>query len=119
VEKVNIHQKLSLFTDYWSPRIVGALNGQYVKLVKFKGEFVWHKHDDEDELFYVLKGSFKMEYRDRTVEINENEFIIVPRGTEHRPVAQEEVSVMLFEPSSTLNTGDTINDFTKRELPII
>ena len=119
MEKVNIHQKLSLFTDYWSPRIVGALNGQYVKLVKFKGEFVWHKHDDEDELFYVLKGSFKMEYRDRTVEINENEFIIVPRGTEHRPVAQEEVSVMLFEPSSTLNTGDTINDFTKRELPII
>ena len=108
-----------MFTDYWSPRIVGALNGQYVKLVKFKGEFVWHKHDDEDELFYVLKGSFKIEYRDRTVEINENEFIIVPRGIEHRPVAQEEVSVMLFEPRSTLNTGDAISDRTKSELPII
>ncbi len=99
--------------------MVGELNGQHVKLVKFKGEFVWHKHDDEDELFYVLKGCFKMEYRDRTIEINENEFIIVPRGTEHRPVAQEEVAVMLFEPKSTLNTGDAISELTKSELPII
>lgn len=119
MEKVNIHQKLSLFTDYWSPHIVGALNGQYVKLVKFKGEFVWHKHDDEEELFYVLKGCFKMEYRDRTIEINENEFVIVPRGTEHRPIASEEVAVMLFEPKSTLNTGDARSDLTKSELPII
>jgi mannose-6-phosphate isomerase-like protein (cupin superfamily) len=93
-----------------------GLNGQYVKLVKFKGEFVWHKHDDEDELFYVLKGCFRMEYRDRTIEINENEFIIVPRGTEHRPVASEEVAVMLFEPKSTLNTGDAISGLTKKKL---
>ena len=119
MEKVSIHKKLSLFTDYWSPHVVGELNGQHVKLVKFKGEFVWHKHDDEDELFYVLKGCFKMEYRDRTIEINENEFIIVPRGTEHRPVASEEVAIMLFEPKSTLNTGDATSDLTKSELPII
>ena len=116
MEKVNIREKLSLFSDHWSPRIVGELNGQQVKLVKFMGEFVWHKHDREDELFYVLKGSFTMEYRDRSVVINENEFVIVPRGVEHRPVAKEEVSVMLFEPASTLNTGNQLNDMTKQEL---
>ncbi len=116
MDKVNIDEKLSLFSEYWDPKIVGELNGQYVKLVKFKGEFVWHKHDNEDEMFYVLKGKFKMEYRDRTVEINENEFIIVPRGVEHKPVAEEEVSVMLFEPKTILNTGDTRNDFTKDNL---
>ena len=114
--KVNINQKLSLFADYFSPKIVGELNGQQVKLVKFKGEFVWHKHDTEDELFLVLKGSFTMEFRDRTEIINENEFIIVPRGVEHKPVAQEEVSIMLFEPASTLNTGDTLNELTKQYL---
>jgi mannose-6-phosphate isomerase-like protein (cupin superfamily) len=116
MEKVNISQKLSLFTDHWSPKIVGELNGQHVKLVKFKGEFVWHKHDHEDELFYVVKGSFNMEYRDKTVTINENEFLIVPKGVEHRPVAGEEVSVMLFEPATTLNTGDAVSDLTKHEL---
>ena len=119
MNKVNIEEKLALFQDYWNPRIVGELNGQQVKLVKFKGEFVWHKHDYEDELFYVLKGHFKMEFRDRTVEINEKEFLIVPKGVEHKPVAESEVSVMLFEPGSTLNTGDVQNELTKKMLDII
>jgi len=116
MEKVNLQQKFSLFSEHWSPKIVGELNGQHVKLAKLKGEFVWHKHDEEDELFFVVKGSFKMEYRDRTVEVNENEFLIVPRGVEHKPVAEEEVWVMLFEPTSTLNTGDTESDMTKNDL---
>ena len=116
MEKVNLHQKLSLFKEHWSPKIVGELNGQHVKLVKFKGEFVWHKHDNEDELFYVVKGSFNMEYRDKTVTVNENEFLIVPKGVEHRPVAEQEVSVMLFEPATTLNTGDAVSDLTKHRL---
>jgi mannose-6-phosphate isomerase-like protein (cupin superfamily) len=116
MEKVNLQQKFSLFSEHWSPKIVGELNGQHVKLAKLKGEFVWHKHDYEDELFFVVKGSFKMEYRDRTVEVNENEFLIVPRGVEHKPVAEEEVWVMLFEPASTLNTGDAESDLTKNDL---
>ncbi|MFT3980808.1 MAG: cupin domain-containing protein [Ferruginibacter sp.] len=116
MSKVNIEQKLSLFSEHWSPKIVGELNGQFVKLAKFKGEFVWHKHDNEDELFFVLRGILKMEFRDRTEIIHENEFIIVPRGVEHRPCADEEVSVLLFEPASTLNTGDTVNELTKKEL---
>lgn len=119
MEKVNIDQKLSMFSDYWHPRIVAELNGQQVKLVKLKGEFSWHKHDLEDELFYVLSGTLKLEFRDRTVSLIENEFIVVPRGIEHRPVADEEVSVMLFEPATTLNTGDKKNEFTKEELDII
>lgn len=116
MEKVSIKQKLSLFTDYWNPRIVGELNGQHIKLVKFQGEFVWHKHDNEDEMFFVISGRFKMEFRDRTVILNENDFLIVPRGIEHRPVAEQQVSVMLFEPVTTLNTGDTENELTKRNL---
>ena len=116
MEKVNINQKLSLFSDYWSPKIVGELNGQHVKLVKLKGEFVWHKHENEDELFYVIKGQFKMEYRDKTVIVNEEEFLIVPRGVEHRPVADEEVSIMLFEPATTLNTGNIEDKLTKHDL---
>ncbi len=116
MEKVNLPQKLTLFSDYWSPKIVGELNGQHVKLAKLKGEFVWHKHDDEDELFFVIKGSLKMEYRDKTVVLNENEFLIVPKGVEHRPVADEEVSIILFEPASTLNTGDIESDMTKHKL---
>ena len=119
MDKININQKLSMFNDHWNPRIVGELNGQHVKLVKLKGEFVWHKHDHEDELFYVLKGVLQMEYRDKTIVINENEFLIVPKGVEHRPVAEEEVSLMLFEPATTLNTGNVENAFTKRELDII
>ncbi|RYD87138.1 MAG: cupin domain-containing protein, partial [Sphingobacteriales bacterium] len=94
----------------------GELNGQQVKLVKFLGEFIWHKHDAEDELFFVLEGSFTMEFRDKKVTVGQNEFLIVPRGVEHRPVADKEVSVLLFEPASTLNTGDTRNDRTRDEL---
>lgn len=116
MEKVNIAEKLTLFSDYWNPRVVGELNGQYVKLVKFKGEFVWHKHDHEDEMFLVLNGRFKMEFRDKTLDINENEFIVVPRGVEHRPVAEEEVSIMLFEPAATLNTGDAGESELTREV---
>jgi mannose-6-phosphate isomerase-like protein (cupin superfamily) len=119
MEKVNIAEKLSLFHDYWNPRVVGELNRQQVKLVKFKGEFVWHKHDDEDELFYVVKGSFIMEFRDKKVEINEHEFLIVPKGVEHRPVAENEVSVMLFEPANTLNTGNTRGELTRDNLETI
>lgn len=115
-DKINIQAKLSLFSDYFNPRIVGELNGQHVKLVKFQGEFVWHKHDHEDELFYVLDGEFNMEFRDKTVTLKKNEIIIVPRGVEHRPVAAKEVSVMLFEPASTLNTGDTKSELTREEL---
>jgi mannose-6-phosphate isomerase-like protein (cupin superfamily) len=113
MQKINISEKLSLFSDHWNPRIVAELNGQQVKLVKFKGEFVWHKHEHEDEMFLVIKGKFTMEFRDRIVEMNENEFIVVPRGVEHRPVAREEVSVMLFEPASTLNTGNTKGELTR------
>jgi len=116
MEKINVAQKLSLFSDYFNPRIAGELNGQQVKLVKFQGEFVWHKHDHEDEMFYVIKGTFCIHFRDRVVEINENEFIIVPRGVEHKPVAAEEVSIMLFEPATTLNTGNTEGELTRHEL---
>ncbi len=114
--KVNLQEKLSMFSDYWSPKIVGELNGQQIKLVKIKGEFIWHKHDNEDELFFVIKGSFKMEYHDKIVDVNENEFLIVPKGVEHRPVAIDEVSIMLFEPASTLNTGNTEGELTKHTL---
>ena len=116
MNKVNIKQKLSLFTEHWSPKIVGELNGQQVKLAKLKGEFVWHKHENEDELFYVLNGILKIEFRDRTEVIKENEFIIVPRNIEHKPIADEEVCVMLFEPATTLNTGTTTNELTKTVL---
>lgn len=115
-DKVNLKEKLASFSDYWNPRIVGELNGQHVKLVKFKGEFVWHKHDHEDEMFFVVKGKFNMEFRDKTVELNENEFIIVPKGVEHKPVADEEVEVMLFEPNTTLNTGNTRGELTRDSL---
>lgn len=116
MDKVNISEKLSTFNDYWNPRIVGELNGQQVKIVKFKGEFVWHKHDNEDEMFMVVKGKFKIEFRDKTVEINQGEFIIVPRGIEHKPIAEEEVEVMLFEPDTTLNTGNTRGELTRDTL---
>jgi len=115
-EKVNVDEKLALFRDYWKPRIVGELNGQLVKIVKFQGEFVWHKHDQEDELFYVLKGRFRLEFRDRMVDLSEREFFIVPKGVEHRPVADEEVAVMLFEPATTLNTGDQRGNLTRQDL---
>src|SRR5712664_1861023 len=104
--KVNLREKFALFTAHWSPKIVGELNGQQVKLVKFQGEFVWHKHDAEDELFLVVKGRFRMEFRDRLIWLEEGEFLIVPHGVEHRPVAEQEVHVLLLEPASTLNTGN-------------
>lgn len=116
MQKVNLAEKFSLINDYWSPKIAGELNGQQVKLVKFKGPFTWHHHEHEDELFLVMKGSFVMEFRDKNVELHEGEFLIVPRGVEHRPNAAEEVSVLLFEPAATLNTGNTENAFTKKEL---
>jgi GrpB-like predicted nucleotidyltransferase (UPF0157 family)/mannose-6-phosphate isomerase-like protein (cupin superfamily) len=112
IGKVSIREKLALFHDHWNPRIVGELNGQHVKLVKFQGEFIWHKHDNEDELFLVIKGRFKMEYRDRHVWLEEGEFLIVPRGVEHRPVAEEEVHVLLFEPAGIVNTGDVRDERT-------
>ena len=116
MQKVNLAEKFSLFTDYYNPRIVGELNNQHVKLAKLKGEFIWHKHDVEDELFLVIKGTLKMELRDKTIEIDEGEFIIVPHGVEHRPVADEEVHILLFEPASTLNTGNEKNELTKTHL---
>jgi mannose-6-phosphate isomerase-like protein (cupin superfamily) len=110
MDKINLKQKFSLFSEHWKPKIAGDLNGQMVKLVKFLGPFVWHHHDNEDEMFLVVKGRFRMEFRDRHVWIEEGEFIIVPRGVEHRPVADEEAHVLLFEPGSTLNTGNVQNE---------
>jgi mannose-6-phosphate isomerase-like protein (cupin superfamily) len=116
MEKVNIADKLALFRDQWSPKIVGELNGQLVKLVRFQGEFVWHHHENEDEMFLVVQGRFRMDLRDREVWLEEGEFLVVPRGVEHRPVALEEASVLLFEPASTLNTGNVLDKLTLREL---
>ncbi len=115
MEKVNLSEKLATFSTHWDPKIVAELNGQHVKLVKFRGEFVWHHHESEDEMFLVLRGTFVMEFRDRRVPIGEGELIVVPRGVEHRPVAGEEVSVLLFEPVSTLNTGSAGGERTVAE----
>jgi len=116
INKVNISEKLSLYDDHWVPRIVGELNGQYVKVVKFKGAYDWHHHENEDELFLVIKGRFTLELRDGSVEIEEGEFVIVPRGIDHRPVADEECHIMLFEPVTTLNTGNVRTGRTLEEL---
>ena len=112
IEKVNLAEKLALIQDHWSPRIAAELNGQQVKLAKFQGEFVWHHHEQEDELFLVVKGEFRMDFRDRSVVLREGEMIVVPRGVEHRPVAEREVEVLLFEPASTLNTGNVVDERT-------
>jgi mannose-6-phosphate isomerase-like protein (cupin superfamily) len=112
VDKVNLAEKLARFDDRWSPKVVGELNGQHVKLVKLLGAFVWHKHDHEDELFLVVHGRFRMEFRDRHVWLEEGEFLVVPRGVAHRPVAEEEAHVLLFEPATTLNTGDVRDERT-------
>jgi mannose-6-phosphate isomerase-like protein (cupin superfamily) len=112
MEKISLAQKFSLFSKHWSPKIVAELNGQHVKLVKFQGPFVWHSHEHEDELFLVVRGSFHMEFRDRTVELVTGDMIVVPRGVEHRPVAEHEVEVLLFEPATTLNTGNAGGDKT-------
>ncbi len=105
LEKINLAEKLALFSERWSPKIIAGLNGQHVKLVKSLGEFPWHHHEHEDELFYVVRGWFRMDFRDRSVVLREGEMIVVPRGVEHRPVAEEEVCLLLFEPASTVNTG--------------
>lgn len=107
---VNLNQKFSLFSDHWRPKVVAELNGQEVKLVKFKGEFVWHHHENQDELFLVWKGRFRVEFRDHTVELNAGEFLVVPRGIEHRTVADEQVEVIIFEPADTRNTGNVADD---------
>ena len=112
MRKVNLAAKLEEITEHWRPRIVGEANGQQVKLAKFAGEFVWHHHENEDELFLVLHGSLAIHLRDRIVELDAGEFFIVPRGVEHKPVASGEAHVLLFEPASTLNTGNVRNDFT-------
>jgi mannose-6-phosphate isomerase-like protein (cupin superfamily) len=112
LDKVNLQEKLARFSEAWSPRIVAELNGQHVKLVKLRGEFVWHHHADEDELFLVLAGKLTLQFRDRTVELLPGELLVVPRGVEHRPVAEEEVHVLLFEPASTLNTGNVSSERT-------
>jgi mannose-6-phosphate isomerase-like protein (cupin superfamily) len=116
MEKVNLAEKFALFAERWKPKVVGELNGQMVKLVKFLGEFVWHHHADEDEMFLVVRGSFRMELRDRLIELRAGEFLIVPRGVEHRPVAEEEVEVMLFEPATTVNTGSAGGERTVMDL---
>lgn len=116
MQKVKLAEKFSLFSEHWQPKIVGELNGQYVKLVKFQGEFLWHHHDAEDELFLVTKGKLAMHFRDRVEALGEGEFIIVPAGGEHKPVAEGEAHVLLFEPKSTLNTGNVRNERTVNEL---
>ena len=116
MEKINLNQKLQLFQEHWKPKIIGELNGQMVKLVKFQGPFVWHHHEREDEMFLVPKGRFRMEFRDRQVWLEEGEFLIVPRGVEHCPVAEEEAHVLLFEPAAVLNTGNVTHERTVETL---
>lgn len=116
MEKINVYEKLSTFSEYWSPKIVGEMNESYVKLVKLKGEFVWHLHDNEDEMFMVIKGKMIIKLRTKDIFLNEGEFFIIPKGVEHMPVADDEVHVMLFEPKTTLNTGNVKNDRTVENL---
>ena len=116
MNKVNLVQKFSLFQDYWSPKIVGELNDSYIKLVKFKGEFVWHHHETEDELFLVVKGSLLIKLRDRDIFLEAGEFVIIPKGIEHLPIADEEAHVLLLEPKTTLNTGNISNERTVADL---
>ena len=116
MDKINIAEKFSRIAEYWKPHIAGELNGQQIKLVKFKGEFVFHHHEAEDEMFLVVKGRFRMEFRDRQEWVEQGEFIVIPHGVEHRPVADDECWIMLFEPASTLNTGNVQNELTQRQL---
>jgi len=116
MEKVNLSEKFKLFTDTWCPKIVGVLNDSYVKLAKFKGEFVWHQHEHEDELFYVVKGKLTIRLKERDIHLEEGEFFIVPKGVEHMPVAAEEAHIFLLEPKSVLNTGNTIGEKTVKDL---
>lgn len=109
-DKVNLGEKFELVNEHWRPKLVGEFNGQSVKVVKFKGEFPWHQHESDDEMFMAYKGDFRLEFRDKIVELSPGEFVIVPRGTEHRPVAEEEVEVLLFEPAELLNTGNIVDE---------
>lgn len=114
MEKVNIAEKLSTFDDHWSPRIIGQLNGQEVKIAKVKGEFVWHDHAEEDEMFLIIKGTLKIEFRNKTVTLNEGEMLVIPKGVEHKPIAVEEVHLLLFEPASTKHTGKVDHELTQK-----
>ena len=116
LEKVNIAEKFRLFDEHWSPKIAGEVGDSYVKLVKFRGDFVWHRHETEDEMFLVIKGSITIRLRDGDVQLGEGEFVVIPRGVEHLPVAEEEAHVLLFEPKTVLNTGDVRNERTRPEL---
>lgn len=116
IEKVNLREKFALFSDLWSPKIAGEVGDSYVKLVKLQGEFVWHQHEDEDEMFLVVRGRMQIKLRDSEVSLEEGEFVIIPRGVEHLPVADQEVHVLLFEPKSVLNTGDVVNERTVADL---
>ena len=116
VEKVNIAEKFQLFSEHWAPRIAAEVNDSYVKLVKLSGEFVWHKHDREDEMFLVVKGRLTIRLRDGEVRLGEGEFVVIPRGVEHMPFAEEEAHVLLFEPKTVLNTGDVVNELTRPAL---
>lgn len=119
IQKVNIAEKFSLFSDQNRHRLIAELNGQHVKITKFQGQFIWHHHDEEDELFLVVEGRFRMDFRDRSVWIEKGEFLVVPRGVEHRPVAEEEAHIMLFEPATTINTGNVESELTVTEIPRI
>lgn len=110
---INIKEKFNLFKEYWSPKIIGQLNGQDVKISKLQGEFIWHNHKDEDELFYVIKGTLQIEFRDKTSTLNEGDMLVIPKGVEHKPIAKEEVWVLLFEPSNIKHTGEVKHELTK------
>lgn len=116
IEKVNIQEKLGLFHEYWSPRIAGELNDSHIKLVKLKGEFIWHHHENEDEMFFVVKGRLLLRFRDQDLWLDEGEFVVIPKGVEHLPVAEDEVHVLLLEPKTTLNTGNVVNERTVADL---
>lgn len=119
MNKVNLSEKFNLFDEYWSPKIVGELNGQYVKLAKFKGEFTWHSHENEDEMFLVVKGTLRIELRDGQITLNQGEFCVIPKGVEHKPVADEEAHIMLFEPKSTEQTGGVESELLVENQPWI
>jgi mannose-6-phosphate isomerase-like protein (cupin superfamily) len=112
MDKINLAEKLELFREHWAPRIIGELNGQHVKLAKIKGTFDWHHHEREDEMFLVVKGRFRMDLRDRSIELEEGELLVVPRGVKHRPVAEDECHILLFEPATTVNTGNVRTEKT-------
>ena len=116
---INLKEKFNLFTEQWSPKIIGQLNGQDVKLAKLEGEFVWHDHSNEDELFFIIKGTLKIEFRDKLITLNEGEMLIIPKGVEHKPIANDEVWVLLFEPSNIKHTGEVQHELTKEKFDII